>query len=710
MTSIRVEHTDGSTETLEHLASQYIREFGKIDIGRLFTSRAEVNGISLTENEDEVFLVDDGGSDIFGGVLKDIERDGPKVELVVDSFERYAADAEPTAQGETYQNVADTTVVNDAITAISDLSAGTVSNVKSGLSFVFPTTSQAKKIRTVEEATPAEVQYNADKTVDYKNRLGTDRSASLTISPGNQNLDGKMKVMRKGGGKNVTHLRMLGAGEGKHQIVANIVPSADGTSYENKTTYSSSWSSGDRKVWDTYINKDLTDADTLGEQGLTKIAELNDEYIEIEATIKGVDVVLGDTVHVQKPKDGIDQDLRIVEWTRREDKKGLRYECVLSNRVKAREKADEKDRKDVQRYNKAFEGVPVQMQAGGNRMPVDGTHNWELEFYYPSEVVQELRAQVNVKGLGYRAYSKGAAGGGDHSHSVDVTHPSHTHDVTHPSHAHDVTHPSHDHFVSLTSTESNNAHGDPVAASGDNISLASDTGGSWSQVESISAFNYEIGFVHVHVTSSDAVVEVRARDSSTTSVTDTSGDFTPNSTGTALVGTQGSGQSSSATLAVPDDWGTVDVDYKTDSAPNCNIHVAWIFIDQHDHNISGTTSDTALGTTETSTTALGTTETSSAALGTTSSETSDASGPHTHDPDPGIIDFPEYPSNCDILVNGQSVGTAFGDGTGPFEQTADIAGLLNEGQWNTIEVTSDTLGHIQAHVDVDVYRQILGDG
>jgi len=720
VTSIRVEHADGSTDTLTHVRDEVHRRFGTIDLGRLVTTRTDANSITLTEDEDEVYL-EEGGSDVFGGILKDIERGGSAVELVVDSFERLAREAEPTDGGDRRENVADDTVVNTAIGDVPDLTAGTVTQIETGLTFVFSHASQAKVIRTVEEATTGEVQYNADKSVDYLTRLGSDKSGSITISPGNQNLDGKIKVIEDGGDRKLTHLRMLGAGEGKHQLEANIVPSADGDSYENKVTYTSSWSSGDRKVWDTYINKEAINQGTLETQGTTLIEELNSKYVEVKATLKGVTVELGDEVQVEKSKDNISRKLRIVEWVRINDNEGLRYECVLSSRQKSRQDGDASDRKDVQKYNKGFEGTPVTLTAGGGRQPVDATHNYLLSFYYPADIHYEHRVNLQVKGLGYRAYSQGAAAGGDHTHDVFVDHPSHSHDVdvTHPSHSHtvDVTHPSHDHFVNIGTTQANNAHGSAVAASGDNISFVSTTSG-WDQVETISESGYEFGFVHVMATSAEEVIECRARDSSAANEGDSfpTDAFSPSPNGTALTGQSDTqGESSAVTLAIPEDWGFIDIDVRVPFGDaSTNVHVAWILFADHDHDTVGDTSTTALGTTqsETSDAALGTTqsETSDTFLPGTTAESSDASGDHTHSPNPGIIDFANYPSACDVLVNGSSLGLSFGPGGQTFEETVDLAGQLTEGAWNTIEVTSDTLGHLQCSLDIDVYRQILGDG
>lgn len=86
-------------------------------------------------------------------------------------------------------------------------------------------------------------------------------------------------------------------------------------------------------------------------------------------------------------------------------------------------------------------------------------------------------------------------------------------------------------------------------------------------------------------------------------------------------------------------------------------------------------------------------------------------GDHSHDLQTGVIaSDTDYPKNCDVLINGNSVGTALGDGSGQFNSVVDIAGQLNEGQVNTIEITSENTGHLQSHIDIDVFRQILGDG
>jgi len=90
-------------------------------------------------------------------------------------------------------------------------------------------------------------------------------------------------------------------------------------------------------------------------------------------------------------------------------------------------------------------------------------------------------------------------------------------------------------------------------------------------------------------------------------------------------------------------------------------------------------------------------------------------GKHTHDPDPGVIEsFPDepnanasgelLPSNVDLLVNGTTVATDIGSGR--FETTVDVSGALTPGEFNTIEATSDTLGHVKLTPFIESYKQI----
>lgn len=76
---------------------------------------------------------------------------------------------------------------------------------------------------------------------------------------------------------------------------------------------------------------------------------------------------------------------------------------------------------------------------------------------------------------------------------------------------------------------------------------------------------------------------------------------------------------------------------------------------------------------------------------------------HTHPPEPGLIDFPNTTaSNVDLIVNGTTVATDIGTGT--FNTTVDIAGQMSAGV-NTIELSSDSLGLLNATVITQLFRQ-----
>jgi len=78
---------------------------------------------------------------------------------------------------------------------------------------------------------------------------------------------------------------------------------------------------------------------------------------------------------------------------------------------------------------------------------------------------------------------------------------------------------------------------------------------------------------------------------------------------------------------------------------------------------------------------------------------------HAHEPDPGITEFAgDTPTSVDVIIEGNTVATDIGSGT--FETEVDISGEMTAGQWNDIELSSSSLGHIQATVSIDGYKQI----
>jgi len=604
---VRVERPDGTADSMPHVSHRLAREFGSPYMLRAFVPRPAAEATALEEDADEVY-VSVGGEDIAGGLLRSVEgASGSVVELVVDSFEAYAEETEPV-QPVRRENAGDGELVSEGLSFVDELSEGTVTSADNGLSFVFPHASPAKWIRTVASSSSNELLYNADKTVDFVGRVGEDRTSEVVLSAANNNIDGEIQPKEISRDTRYTHLRMLGPGEGTHQRQVNVVPDNDSDPYENRVDYSfGSWEQGDRKVWSAESNKDDTSVGSLESEGLSLMREAHDKHIEVEATVKGVDVGFGDTVRVEKPENRIDADLRVVEWERIDDQSGVRYECVLSTNARVRDTArtNASDlQRDRDRYNKAFEGSPVTMTAGGGRQPVNASNSYEFQFYYPDEVRYEHRVKLRVIGLPYRAYSQGAASnGGLHSHEFTVDIPDHDHgfSVNIPDHDHDVTYgvPQHSHIIPFE--------------------LGAET---------------ELADGHRHGydrPQNSTSVDVNEDETETTTSEDGGGYFESDTT---------------------DDGGG--------------------YFD--------------------------------------STTTRNEAGEHTHDPQPGILQFSEYPLDCDVLVNGASQGASLGDGSGPFQATVDLRGKLDPGRFNTVEVTSGSLGHIQANLDVDVYRQILGDG
>lgn len=642
---VRVVHEDGTEVQLGHIAHQIENTLGKVRTATATVPRSEVDDKDVTfeRNTDDIFIETERGRR-FGGKLRDIDPGTETVNLQVDSFERAAIMAEPSSGGVRWDNVDDSVVVNDAIDSVDELTAGTVETVKSGLSFLFAHTSPAKRIRQVVDAAGF-VTYGDDKTVDYTGSIGTDHD--IDVSPSNETAVESFRVTELGGKEQPTHLRMLGSGEGRHQVVANVVPDADTDTYENKVTYASDWEMGDTEIWRVLSNKDIQKPTTLQEHGKELIAELSTEHIEVQSALVQISPPgLGDTYPVSNARKGIDQRLTVVELTERLDADGERWEVALSSRELPTETADSKARQDTERYNKAVQGTAVPINASGGRQPVNSNHNYRMKLYYPAEVEYEHRLNVRVIGLAYRAYSSGAASGGDHTHEISDT------------------------------TSSNTEPGRLQ-----NTGLASGThsgSDNWSTLDTFTPSNptsYVLCYMTFNFNDDDTTETYEAR-------VDAGVPEFPDSGGLPASVVNTSAESAQIyTIIVPGDWNGTTLDAQIKVNGSMTWGIIWNSVDVHTHDLA---------------------------------TTSTASGPHTHDPEPGIIeDFSgtvHYPGSCDVLVNGNSQGTSFGDGTGEFEERVDIQGALNAGQVNTIEVTSGSLGHIMAYVEGDVYRQILGDG
>ena len=563
----------------------------------------------LDEVADRLRIERGDGSTLFGGRFRDDSRDGNTVVVTIASYEQDAIDAEPTDGLEVFQNVTDDTVATDAIDAVPTLVAGTVDQTATGLSFSFSHAERSKQLRDAAEPGGAEIAYNADRTVDYVDRLGQDKLGTV-ISSVNQDIVNTLRVQENNRDP-VTHIRGLGAQQGDDQVQSEaIIPSY----------------AGGRQVWREYTNKDIVNQSRLQ----TIVDRLAGEYdserrrITVEAGLVGVDVELGDRITVDLAEHDIDRGLRIV--TIREILSNVqRFVVTLTNRNVERA-GQRKRRDDLERFNSGYQGFIDRDTDSYGWQPVNATTNATRPYPYPDDVVSERTAEVIVNSIPYRAYSQGAASGG------------------------------------TTTTESNTALGD-IAASRDSSSVAS-TSTNWTTLTT-----YDIGLntsesrVWFNASVEDeAVAYLRVYDT-------LNNDYFPDVDGIPL--SLGTGETDPYTyggnivapgdrlddngLELQIDWGTGGLDYAWEAV----FYSTTI----HQHNLD----------------------------------------PHTHDVEPGLIDFPaETASGVDLIVNGNTVATNIG--SGEFATTVDIAGELTAGE-NTIEATSDSLGLINMTVQTQLFRQ-----
>lgn len=405
--------------------------FEKQDICRVFVDKDVAGNLDDWDEDTEIYVKDSestSNSDArFGGLIRDIDASGQVVEIVAETFERWTRDGIPSPPGLKATEVADTDaqVIEYAVNRTPGLSIGTTEAVGTSSDFLFSHSSPASIIRKTARATGAVVRYNPDKTVDYmkESSMYRDRT-TVTLSPSNQNISRRFKVDREQGGKQFTHLRAVGAGEGPHQVQVNVVPASDNgpdfiSNYEDSDEFqnvvrynSNSWSPGDRREWESKSNKDVTEVAVMEDLAKEHMKQADKESsLEVDTTIFGVeDVRLGDKFVVNNDRKNVSNEvLAVVELQMNVTNDGIDYDVTLSNKRLGRESEEEEGRRDLDRFNTAIEGNAVPINASGGRQPVGPEHDYQMKLYYPDEVEYEHRLNVRVMGLPYRAYSGGAA-------------------------------------------------------------------------------------------------------------------------------------------------------------------------------------------------------------------------------------------------------------------------------------------------------------
>jgi len=714
---------NGNTFTLTAYEPSIENIYG--EESRLFASvlRQEFQSVlsSIAVSNAEVNFYD-FGTLTFGGRFVDYTNSDDRVELEIGTFEEDAIVAEPTSSTLEFTDTDDVDIVRDAISRVPTLSEGTLEIEYSNIDMVFSNASPAKMIRQVQRETGNFVRYQPDGSVDYLCNCGQDKTGTI-ISPQQSNVSESFDV-NEFDREDYNNLRVLGASQGDSQIQAEATIST----FDPNT---------DRAIWKTFSDKEITSESRAQQVANTIIAEYENSplRIDVQTVVFGEEVNIGDTFTVQSDRDNLDQELTAVEVIQRFEGTQDIFEVVFSNRLLTRLGDAQKQRRDVEKFNTAFQGSVVTLTSGGYRAPVDSGNPYQLTVRKPSDVVEELTAEVEIDALPYRYYSSL----GEHSHSLDIDVPDHTHDVTVnlPDHTHDVTVdiPDHTHDVSFTVPEHSHTitlggHTHNVSVSG-NVETNSDHGSvaydealassltTTTGFTSLTTLNpntsYEYAIVHVSATNSNDVVFARAGDSN---------GYFPSADGIPLWQSSSNAGTGTTTIIVPSDIGSVDVEYDSQSSQG-DIEVRAMFVGEHDHpisltvseesasstvdNVTGgqvsntTTSDATVNAQVTETSELNTdaqvTETSGSGGGVFQSQTTSTEAAISA----GISQTNDTPSNVSLLVNGTAVASSIG--TGEFSEVIDISNQLTEG-FNTIEVQSDSLGHVRATVFQDLYRQI----
>lgn len=613
MPQVTITHPDASADTIDRtLGYRYEREIGEMATLEIDVNRDDADGIAFDRKEDEVEL--DG---VATQRLWDVEKDGSVWTLVCYSWERDGQREEPTPGGDKREGT-DEELVTDLVTngGPGSWTLGSTVELTGGMAFVFNHARPHEALRRVEKNVPGELAWRDDKSVDYVDELGDDKTGSVTLAPGNGTLEGGLEVIEQGREFDATHIRVIGAHEGEAQVYANLVPSLDSATYENRVDYDvgGRWSDGDTRDWGRWENKDVADQDTVEEEAAALGDDLDDELVEVRASVDASEVgglSLGDWVRVEKPAADLDRDMRVHRIETILTDATTRHDVLLSTRSRVRDD-DNRRIRDIQRFNTAFQGSSVSVQGGGSRQPVMPGINAEIPFDYP-ELAFENDAMLQVRGLPYRAYSSGAAAG-----AIDS-------DNTNPF----------DHSVTLTNDTSSSNSFDLPTVSGDGSSA--------------------LVYVNVHYRTDNSSIGC-----ATLSITNTSTGTTIYSDEFASTYQPGDSRMHELVQAGNVEGDTIEVEIVDGGCDGGDYRLsfgAWILSE------------------------------------------------HTHQPQPGVIEFAEEtPTSVDVLVNGETVATDIGSGT--FETEVDISGELNTNEWNMVELASGSIGHIQATVSIDGYKQI----
>jgi hypothetical protein len=331
--TLRIEHQDGTTSKLvvptpvaiednqTTLASITIEDA----LDKVASCEAAVYRDSwldvladVDRRNDQLFVVDSSGTDIFGGRLDDWQFSGSMVSVLIDSFERDMLDATPPAST-SWTETADEVIAGDIISLVNaPIAAGTVESALGTLDYSAEHISPGSMLRELTGSTGADLRYLPDGTVDYLSRRGTDRSETISPSTGAVIKDPRIRQTLR---EEVTDVR--------------VVSQSDSTIYEEAEAIQTD--ADNREVW--HVDKIRSTSTSRLQARATRLANefaAAPKYLEVETTLDpsmlSTTPQVGDRYPVELPAYGLNDTLRVIERDRIIDKAGDVVNVLLSNR------------------------------------------------------------------------------------------------------------------------------------------------------------------------------------------------------------------------------------------------------------------------------------------------------------------------------------------------------------------------------------------
>ena len=361
----------------------------------------------LDRTNDRLVIREDGDPE-FGGRLADFERDGVVVSVLIDSPKRDAIDAEPSGGNDVYEPQPDSALVEDQLLARAPtVDAGTVETVDGSIAFSESHASPGKSLTKLARDADAELRYRTTESgfeLDYLPRLGADRTAE-TLSPASATVLGEPRI-REQITEDVTHVRVLGAGEGTAQTEAEAVAAGFDPA-------------DDRPVYRQRVDKDIADVGRAQSLAETLVEEYDGapEYLEVEFEVpRRIEPSLGDEFGVALPAHDVDTELRVTTVERIVDADGDRYRVVLSNRRHTADLAGDERALELDSLSEGNAGQYYALADGEGWDALDSGEPYEFSFYRPPETIGELRATLRLESRPYRL--RAAQDG--HTHDVDI--------------------------------------------------------------------------------------------------------------------------------------------------------------------------------------------------------------------------------------------------------------------------------------------------